>query len=281
MIGNVGRIIRAFLRTLPHLAFTSFVLVLPIGYYPDNPDSVKFVVGVHEGYGQMASVIRDCSGRALHAERSTFLDVSGSAYTTLPPGSRSPFVLGLRGGYWRSKAAKAESYKSGYPDYITTYGRSPEHSISISYLNPNLSYETKYIGLGIGYMFSDDIPFLFNEWELGERSQRPHEVPVSAHLRLGNLEKLHFAASFAENTPLISGGSFMDIGVGYPSAEHTRWFTGLSVGLYDNPGIVQQGRFRLNHTFDADVTVRLGRAGGVFEGSLAGGLIYRLGAHRH
>ncbi len=283
MLGCMIKAVRSLLRSIPHLVFASFVLVLPVGYYPDDPDSAEFVVGVHEGYGQMASVIRDCSGQALHAEGSSFLDVSGSAYITLPPRNRSPWVLGLRGGYWHSKAAKAESHTSGYPDYIVTYGRSPEHHISFSYLNPNLSYETKYIGLGIGYMFSGNIPFRFEEWEPHEHPlhpPRPHEVPVSGHLRLGNRERLYFAASFAESTPLVSGGSFLSVGMGYPSGEHTRLSTGLSIGLYDMPGVVQQARFRLSRAFDADVTVRFGQAGGVFEGSLAGGLICRFGVHQ-
>lgn len=263
---------------LPHMAFASFVLVLPVGYYPENPDSTIFIIGVHGGYGQGASVIRDCSGRALHAEGSSYFDVSGSAYITVPPGSRSPFLMGLRGGYWKSKAAYATSHSSGYPEYIYTYGRSPEYTISFSYFNPSINYETRYIGMGIGYM-SANIPFLFEDL-LDRECERPDDIPISAHLRLGNLDKLHFATSFAENTPLISGGSFIDIGVGYPSGHYTRMFSGLSVGFYDQIGFVQQIRFKLNRTLDTDITVRLGEAGGVFEGSLSSGLTYRFGAIR-
>lgn len=258
--------IKKTLRALSHVTFVCFVLALPIGYYPENPDSSEVILGVHGGYGQVASVIRDCSGNPIASESSTFVDVSGEAYFAVPPGKRSPLVLGLRGGYFRSNAK-----------FANTQGPARAQKYTFSYLNTSLNIEKKYIGLGFGRNFGD-IPLVF---DAGPRWDPDwSEVAFSGHVQLGNLEKTHFMASFAENTPLVSGGSYFDVGMGIPLGKHARLFTGVSGGFYDMGGVITQARFKVSRTLDADLAVRLGEAADIIEGSVAAGLVWRLGARR-
>lgn len=272
-IKTAGRVVLTILRALSHVACWSFVLVLPIGYYPGNPDSTDLVVGVHGGYGQVASVIRGCEGEVLHSEASSFSDVSYFAYMTVPPGRRSAIVLGVRGGYWGSRAGFARRLSKG------VYGRSPERQINFSYVNPNLNIETKYVGMGIGYVFGE-VPTRFKNFDdpffVGPGLDKTYRV--SGHVRLGNVEKGYLAVSIAENTPLVSGGGIYEVGVGYRVGRSVYLFSGLAGGFYNGCGFIQEGRFKLNSRLCLDVALRLGGSGGVSENAISGGIIYRFGA---
>jgi hypothetical protein len=254
-------------RRLSRIALGSFLLVLPLGYYPESPDSMDFGIGVHGGTGQVASVIRGCDGTDYHGEGSEFTDVSVSAWMAMPPCVRSPIVFGVRGGQCESNAGFAAHQQDGY-------GRSANRSIQFSYVNPHASIETKKLGLGIGYMCGDVPQSLYDL----EYSDKPaHRTRPTGHIRLGNLEKTYFMFSHAESTPLVSAGGMANIGIGYPAGRSVHLFSGLSGGFYDGAGFLQQGRFRLSQNLALDMTPRLGSGGGVPEHALSGGVVYRFG----
>ena len=256
---KIAAILTRALKPPLHVFMVSFILVLPVGYYPDDPDSSNLSVGVYGGTGQVASVLRSCDGTAIRTEKSSFKDVSGIATWTLNPQDSTHIVIGVRGGYWRaSKARFAESRT----------GPAAEMKLDFEYFNPNLSYEGRKGGIGLGVIFGH-VPISFD----GLREK----ISISGHVRAGNIKKVHFIFSFGENTPLISGGGLFDLGFGYPAGSNMRMFTGLSFGFYDRSGFLQQTRIRINNRIDTDITLRLGGAGGAFEGSLSGGLIYRFG----
>ena len=252
----------------------SFVLALPIGYYPDNPDSSSAgaVVGVYGGYGQVASVMRGCDGDPREWTKTTYQDVGASIEIPLSPKTKSPLVLGLRGGRWHSPNPNSVSSladQHGMKDYYT-------------YLNPNISVEEESYGMGIGYVFGT-IPLHYDYLERGSYDLENDiltvndGIDVSFHLRIGNPHETFFMVSFAENVPLASGGGYYEMGVGGRLGKSVDIFSGMSAGFYDRAGFVQHVRFAGSNRVALDLTIRLGEAAEQFEGSIAGGLRYTFG----
>jgi hypothetical protein len=87
-------------QTLGSICF-GFILALPFGIYEDNSDSTSVLLSGHYGGGQYASVIRGCNG-PIAATGSNFSDYAFSGHLASPPGKNSAFVIGLKGGKWRS-----------------------------------------------------------------------------------------------------------------------------------------------------------------------------------
>lgn len=265
------------LKTSLHVFMVSFVLVLPIGYYPNSSDSGDIIVGVYGGTGQVASVLRDCDGNALHTEKSSFRDLGGLVSWTLASEGRTKFVIGVRGGYWEvGKARFAQSFGTNI------YGSTPEIFLHDVYLNPNFSIEGKNLGFGFGVLIGD-VPILFDDSYYIEPFSAlvfPYyndRVPFSTHLRIGNHQKVYFITSLAENTPIISGGGIFNLGFGYPAGKNARMYSGLTVGFYDRPGFLQHVQFPLSNKLNGEISIRIGGAGDAFEGSFSGGVIYRIG----
>lgn len=245
--------------------FALFMLILPVGYYTDNPDSAYLSIGAQGGVGQFASVLRGCSGEVLESERNPYVDYSGSAYLIVPPKTPSPVVLGFRYGYWRSRIARASSDPS------------PRQRHSFTYYNPNFNLEWQYVGIGVGHVFGH-IPFELNDiWAGYPGDNHSGELRTSWHLRLGNRNKAHLKVSWGECTPLVSGGGLLNIGLGYNINYRHPSFIGLSAGFYDSAGFLYQTRFRLDRSWDMQVAARIGQGGDRFEGSIAGGLVYYFG----
>jgi hypothetical protein len=237
--------IRKFGRRFTRAAGTTFLLTLPLGYYPEATDSTDLYLGVHGGAGNVVTVIRDCNGNPLSSVGQEYTELSASAYLPVP---KSPLVFGVRGGGW---------YATGN-DY------------SFTWINPDVSLETRYVGIGIGYL-GGDVPLDF-----GDLSD-PENVPFSGHLRLGNPRKFYLRTSVAEMSPLISGGGLFVVGVGFPVGSKVDLYSAFSAGFYDQPGFAQQARIRLHRNVDLLAAFRLGEADNKFEGSVAGGLQVAIG----
>jgi len=251
---KTGRLLAKALRALTHVACISFILVLPIGYYPEDPDSSGLALGVYGGHTQMASVIRSCQGDIVSSDAYTGTEVAGAAYMAVPPSGHEPLVLGLRGGYWET--------------------RTGDQRFSLTYWNPNFNLETEYFGWGLGYMYGD-VPRQFDD--LANPYQDDGYLRVTGHLRIGNAGKVYFSTSWGENSPLVTGGGMFDIGLGYPVGRTTRAFSGLTAGFYDGPGFSQQFQSRIARRLDLDLRFRFGSSGGVFEGGMSAGLVWRIG----
>ncbi|MEN8007686.1 MAG: hypothetical protein ABFS42_11765 [Candidatus Krumholzibacteriota bacterium] len=240
-----------------------FIIVMPIGIRidPEHPD--ELTVSAHGGVGQVVSVIRDCSGNPIASEKNKFVDMAGSVQVSHCSESGVIFALGVRGGNLDSNARMPlSSYVDG-----AQISDSYEQSVSYSYYNPYAAMESKYIGIGAGYL-SSEIPFTF-----GDSSDN---LPMSSHLRIGNYHKANFQTSLNEDLPLASGGGYFKIGMGYPVGSKARLFSGLSAGFYDGLGFVQQVFLPLSNRFDLDLSVRLGSTESLFEGGFAMGLRYHL-----
>lgn len=265
---KISDLFNKIIRALSHSVFVTFLLVLPVGYYPDSGDSSDINIGIYGGHGQVASVIRDCAGNTLHSESSEFSDVSGVVYYPVSRNRHSVITIGLKGGYWSApKAGFATRNING------NYGRTIETSISYSYINPNISFELKKIGFGIGYLNGLQ-GFTFDDFRYGDDID---EIPFTGHVRLGKLNNYYFLFSLQENLPLASGGGYMNIGLGYGKSESVKAFTGLSFGFYESAGFVYQVRFKTKSSFDFDFSLRLGSAGGKSETAISVGVLFKIG----
>jgi hypothetical protein len=256
-------------RFLFRLFSTTFILTLPIGYYYQDTDSTAVAIGVHGGAGQVATIIRGCEGNKLASVQNTYREFSASVYVPFPPRKPTPIIIGLRGGSFRSQA-KPVSYESG------TQQVGWPVSLRAWYLNPNFNLEYKAIGIGLGFGLGN-MPYSFEEFNVGEPDNETRAFIMSGHLRLGNSKGFHINLSVAENEPIASGGDIVNIGIGYPVGNNAMLYTGLAAGFCDKSGLVQQVRVDLSKNLSFDLAVRLGKSEGIGENAISGGLVFKIG----
>lgn len=261
MLTLFGRARKLFC-TAPRVVTGTFLLLLPFGYAPQEPDSALFEIGVHGGYGQIASIVRDCEGNPTSVETNTFSDVSGAVYVRQRASDNVDVVWGVRAGSWRSTAHFADE-----PDF-------PGH-VTFSYVNPTVSLEGTKAGFGLGLSVGD-VPSSYNE--LDDPELRNHNL-ISTHLRLGAIDGSYFLSTFNESEPLVSGGGLWTVGAVYRPGTRTQMYTAMSMLPYDpyDVGLMHQIRVRLAQNVAGDLAIRCGFAGGVFEGGASAGLVWRVG----
>ncbi|SYZ72055.1 hypothetical protein TRIP_C20170 [Candidatus Zixiibacteriota bacterium] len=254
-----------FLRRLKHAVGFGVILVLPVGIYQNDPESTSVVVTGHIGAGQYASVIRGCNG-PIGATKNDFNDYAVGIHVAVPPRANSPVVIGFRYGEWRS------DYRypiRAYDEYNNRYIIPSEPStIRFHYVNPSISYENRMVGIGFGYI-------------TGKRPEKlsPDENSLVAdgsfHARIGDMRRAYFITSFNENTPLVSGGGYYDIGLGFVTRQNLTIYVGVGGGIYDSPGFMLQSQIPLDKHLHISGAFRYGRVAGVGEVGFAGGLIGR------
>lgn len=261
---------KIFTRRLRHTTMWMFLLIMPVGVRIDGNTGDELTIEGHVGAGQLASVIRDCSGDAISSESNSFSDYAGAVQYSHRFGEGNFVVLGLRSGQFRMD----------YQAATTAPVLSDPYRYEYSYWNPYVAIESPYMGFGIGYL-SEDPLMGFGKWDFGSIEDLYFGIgdfgpPISAHLRFGNYAKAHFLATYNENLPMVSGGGNITLGVGYHSGNNVSLFTGLTAAPYDRPGLVQKLSWGLSERFDLDLNGRAGAAGGTFEGSFSLGLRYHL-----
>jgi hypothetical protein len=259
---------RELARKTRYSGRVSLVFVLAVGYGSEDPEQRSLEIGAHGGQGQIASVLRGCSGQALHSEKSVFNNTSLSGSVNIPVSDNAYAKIGVRIGKWSANARFARRIA---PD---TYGSTDPVYISFTYYNPSISYESEKVGIGVGFI-DGDIPVAFDRYN---KSGYHDEVDISGHLRFGRLRGSHFIMSVAEGEPLFANGGVFDIGVGYTMGKSGRYYSGLSIGFYDRPGFLQRGRLKIGERLDLELAGRIGRAGNTFEAAFSGGLVFTIGA---
>lgn len=242
-----------------------FLLVLPVGIYMDDPASVDYHLGVHAGGGQVASVLTSCGGVDA-ATGSNYVDVGAEGYLRLPPKTNSPIVVGLRGGYWHSNLnlilPQSGDIYTDYPSQTVDY--------SFEYLNPNISFESHYVGFGVGYIFGE-IPQNFKD-------SRIDTMPnVSGHLRVGSMRGINVSMNLAENSPYVSGGGVFDLGISFPLSDQVRTRVAVSTVPYYTAGFLSQTRIRLKEKMAVDFNWRVGSTSGELEYGVSAGVVYQFG----
>ena len=65
-------------RRLRQTTMWMFLIVMPVGVRIDGDTRNELTIEGHAGAGQLASVIRDCSGSTVASEANSFSDVAGA-----------------------------------------------------------------------------------------------------------------------------------------------------------------------------------------------------------
>jgi len=241
--------------------FVSFLILLPLvaGVENTNRDSTETNLKIAGGLGSYAYITRGCEGEVLTKEKIPFKDTGFSFDHKF----KAPLKVGLRCGYIWDKKDRATEYIDWIDTMIIV-----ENSNNF-YLNPDLSFEGKRFGIGVG-------PFFAQKTLYGREGEELGKILPSWHIRIGS-RKLYFSANMLENVPLYSGGGYADLGVGGAVNPNFSYWIGLgSSGPYDNSGLLLKTNFKLHRNWYLDLTGRLGQSEGVSESAISAGLNYRV-----
>jgi hypothetical protein len=72
--------------------------------------------------------------------------------------------------------------------------------------------------------------------------------------------------------PLVSGGGYFDMGVGFANEKNALPFVGISSKLYDSPGFLCQFQYPVSKIIYINGAMRYGEVEGVSAYGLSGGL---------
>lgn len=218
-----------------------------MGVQVGKNDSTETNIKVSGGAGSYAYITRGCEGEVLTKDKVPFKDLGYS----IDHKFKFPVRVGLRGGnIWERNRY--------YPDERRTN----------SYLNPDLSLEWKWFGIGAGPFFAQkDLPTR----EGGKLSRNS----LSWHLRFGS-PKLYFSIHMLESVPLYSGGGYINLGLGGGvSRKFSLWFGLGTKGPYDTEGFLAKTNIKLKGNWYVDLVGRLGTSAGISESAISFGLNYK------
>jgi hypothetical protein len=200
---------------------------------------------VEGGAGQFAVVSRGCQNEVLsvvhHQLRAGALVVEHQFPQDL--------VLGIRAGnvhtdWHNSTVVPDPGALYGYRDSSWVQG------LGNVYVNPFLAYESRWAGMGVGFLQSD------RGFRIGSSVSRPFNT--TWHVRIGD-PRMQFTARWMEDVPLESEGH---LSVALDTRPSKHWDAGAFAGLfgpYDGSMLGLRGRVWL--TPDAALQVRASVAG--------------------
>jgi hypothetical protein len=203
---------------------------------PDSAQApARWIVDLLGGGGTYSIIPRDCSGTAVPPRTEiSFGEAAGS--------------VELDAEHWRFGARAGWLQIEGEKDFW--------------HVNPHVGLDWKYLGVGAGLFWSsDDIP----------NSDQDEAPPLSASVRLGP-RSVNLRAALMEAQPLVSGGGYLQMGVGFAFRDRDSYFLGLSVEPYDGGGLVGAVDLPVAERASLLTRLRLGSTEGESEGGLALGL---------
>jgi len=158
--------------------------------------------------------------------------------------------LGARGGYIHGEAI---DLPDTVQTYIDQYGDLDQ--LEVYYINPFVSFEWKYVGLGAGAVVASD-PVVLDDEALPVDTGT--EIFPTAHLRFGDLSKAYVSAHLLESVPLYSGGGLFVAGLGVDLIPHVGLYGGWSSGgPYIENAALGRVRVDLNRQWSLMSTLRI------------------------
>jgi hypothetical protein len=159
---------------ISRVLFLFLFFPLVIGVENTNTDSTVTNFKIAGGLGSYAYVTRGCEGQVLSKEKVPFEDAGFS----LDHKFNTPLKIGLRAGYISDRQ----------PTYINKFVDRGNY-----YVNPDLSFESKWIGVGAGPFFARDVLY-------GTEGSDWGSTLPSWHLRFGT-QKSYLSIHMLENLP--------------------------------------------------------------------------------
>ena len=180
-------------------------------------------------------------------EKIGYKDVSIGLETTTSKKTK----LGIRVGY--VKDTRIEIHNETYTSKTKT-----------SYIiNPHFSFEFEEIGFGAGLFVATEGLYYpsFNRDSYNEDyftgNNRSKTILPSFHLRLGNPKYLYVSASHLENIPIVSGGGYLNYGVGTEAIPHVSLWAGYcDKKPFEKGSFLLKGGLKLSKSLSLNFTYR-------------------------
>lgn len=220
------------------------ILALPIGIDSRQEDISDYSFGVYGGGGQYMSVLKSCEGND-DSVANKFAEGSATFSMRIPPRSRSPYVLGIRGGLWQSDITYAGA---SFNPVSLEYEREHIGTATYGYLSPSISDEGVSQGIGIGVLLGR-YP--------GRFSPKFARTPrMTGHVRLGRTDRFHVIFDLNESMPLNSGGGSVSLGAAFPLGKQCFAYSGLAFGGFYYAGFSHQVRLAVGRGTAVDLGLR-------------------------
>ncbi len=245
------------MKSITNIVAFSFLLILPIAYYPDSKDSTHFTIGGGIGFGNYATLIEGCEGgQSVHMV--SFRDFGASV--AVHPTVHSPFVLGFQGGYFSVEDP---------PEPISTEGVFDYPQSNHPYINPSLSLEFRPIGIGAGWLRNFGTVYPPSRWNIQRYDFRRSRDFPSGHIRLGRTDSWFTIASFCEGFPVMTQYGTILGGIGHGSPGGKTFMGGICGGLHQHAGLYLGITSKSGRVGAKSYSIRIGRNLDTFEGSIA------------
>ncbi len=229
------------------------------------PDSTETRIGVSGGGGNYSFITRDCSGKAVGATEIPFAASSGSFEQQISD------VIWLGARIESFKRKKIRTY-----DQVGTYNRETEDydyttvdRSTGTVLTGFVALEGKHVGIAAGVLHPA------KKFTLGNVSFERNQP--CGRLRIGRLDRVHIEGSYGFNTPLVAGGGFVDLGLGYPlDATGGRIWVGVDAVPYEASGLLVKLNAHITDGWYLTGSGRFASAAGVTaERAMSLGFTYR------
>jgi len=230
------------------------IAIVPFSYYTNDNDSSHVRIDGGVGTGQYMAIMRSCNdirGKRLDHLKDVGADVS------YRPEIKLPFVLGIRAGHLSSTSERV---------IYSYYSNTGAGSLENGYINPYLSIEFKYFGIGAGWgrNLGPEIPHEVIDLDFDFRQEKDYG---SGHIRVGSYSTVYAILSFFEGTPIASDYGYVLLGGG---VGLRKWHlaAGFSGGPYDNGGAYFGISRDIERCGRPSLSFRAGSAEGEFEGAI-------------
>lgn len=246
------------------LKLSSVLMILPIvvGVQKQPSDSLYTDLTIGAGGGSYANTFytrhytpgSGCDGGGYtyneYREKIGYQDAGIGIETQVSKRAK----LGLRTGYIKDKRVKFINYDTD------------EYNLEskTSYIfNPHFSLEWSYFGFGLGIAGATN-GFYYPSLKREEYSEGKNiaKIKPSYHLRLGNPKYIYASISHLENIPLISGGGYLNYGVGTEAIPNISLWAGSGKKPFEKDCFLLKAGVKLSHNWSLNCAYRSGESNG-------------------
>jgi len=164
------------------------------------------------------------------------------------------FGLGFRTGF-----VKDQRIRHYQDNYNTVHLESKTSWI----FNPYMSLEGAGTGFGIGPVITSN-GLYYPSSNSGDHAQDEFvkKVSFSYHARFGNPKAVYASVSRLENVPLVSGGGYLNYGLGTEAIPYVSLWVGGSTGPFDGHALLVKAGAKLSPNWTVYSTYRSGETRG-------------------
>ncbi len=164
------------------------------------------------------------------------------------------FGLGFRTGF-----VKEQRIRHYQDNYNTVHLESRTSWI----FNPYVSLEGAHTGFGIGPVItSDGLYYPSSNSGNHDQDEFVKNALISYHARFGSLKAVYASVSRLENVPLVSGGGYLNYGLGTEAIPYVSLWVGGSTGPFDGHALLVKAGAKLSPNWTVYSAYRSGNTHG-------------------